>query len=265
MSGSNGQVWLRSRLRAGETLVGAWVQTPSAAYVEMASLAGVDFLVIDLEHGEIGLPELTGLIRAVRPGPTRVIARVPNHDPAMVCRVLDRGAHGVLVPRVEDASTAARLASAARYGPGGSRGVALGAVRASGYGAHADYRALADKEVLVAVQIESGRAVEQATAIAAAPGVDVAFLGPNDLCADLGIEGDDEAISRVLDGLVDDLLADGRLVGAVPYTTHTWQDWARRGLRLLVADSDVAALHRGISDLMGQRAGLAQACAPGRG
>lgn len=241
---------LRSRLRAGETVVGSWLMTPSTAYVEMASAAGMDFLLVDLEHGEMDLSTLPTLLRALRPGPTRVVVRVPNHDPTMICRVLDRGAHGVLVPRVEDAETAARVASAARFPPHGTRGMAIGAARASAYGFDAGYRARSDEEVVVAVQIESKPAVDGAKAIAGAPGVDVAFIGPNDLSGDLGIEGDPAAIERVVDGLLADLSGGDYALGSIPHGRRSWQDCAGLGIQFLVAGADVGALNQGVRTLV---------------
>lgn len=243
-----GLAGMRSRLRRGDTLVGAWVMTPSAAYVELASAAGMDFLLIDLEHGAIDLADLPALLRALRPGPTRAMVRVPNHDPTMVCRVLDRGAHGVLVPRVEDPETAARVASAARFPPHGTRGMAIGASRAAGYGLDAGYRARSDSEVVVAVQLESRPAVERATAIATAPGVDVAFVGPIDLSGDLGIEGDPAAIEGVVDGLVAELSAAGVIIGTIPHGRRGWQDCARLGIRLVTAGSDIGSLAQAVRE-----------------
>jgi 4-hydroxy-2-oxoheptanedioate aldolase len=162
--------------------------------------------------------------------------------------VLDRGAHGVLVPRVDDAQTAAEVAAAARYPGTGRRGMALGAIRASSYGFDAGYRAAAERDVLVAVQIESGAAVERALEIGRAPGVDIAFVGPNDLAAEMRMEGasNEPAFVKLVDATLAKLHAAGVPTGTIPHAGRDWRALAGAGVCLHVTGSDVVFMKDGL-------------------
>ena len=238
---------LRQRVRSGETVVGAWVMTPSAAYVDMATSLGIDFLVFDLEHGALSLNDVEHLARIARGTATAPLVRVPSHDPTIVSRVLDRGAAGIIVPRVEDEETAAMLAAAARFPPLGQRGLAIGAIAASEYGLNKDYRSQSD-DVLVAMQIESRKALDHCVNIASAPGVDLAFIGPGDLAADLRLEKPENVgeLSATVDEAAHRLVSAGLKIATVPHGGRSWQDLAARGFSLLVAYSDIGALREGL-------------------
>ena len=238
---------LRRRLRDGERLAGLWLIAPSPAFIEIARPFGLDLVTVDMEHGMADLGVLVDVMRILRGTSTAVLVRVPSHDPTLVSRVLDRGADGVIVPRVDDRDTAARMAAAARFPPAGNRGLAIGALRASDYGRSAEYRRDSD-DAVVLVQIESGAALADATAIATAPGVDMAFIGPGDLGADMRLEGDDqrhELRSRIDDCLAR-LKAAGVPVGTVPHCGRAPADLFEAGFSLVLHGSDVAIMQEGL-------------------
>lgn len=240
---------LKRKLAEGSVVVGAWIFTPSAAYVELAAANGLDFLLFDLEHGALTLNDVEGLMRVLRGSGTHGIVRVPSHDATLVARVLDRGANGVVIPRVDDPETAARLAAAARFPPVGTRGLALGALSATRYGTDGAYRARASEETLVAMQIESRVALERCLAIAMAPGVDVAFIGPGDLAADMRLEGPENAalLCAAIDGAAAEMRRNGVILATVPHGGRGWRELAQSGFQMLVPFSDIGALRDGLT------------------
>lgn len=239
---------LRARLTEGETVMGAWVMTRSPSFVELASAIGLDFVLIDLEHGALDLGDVEDLLRAVKGSATSALVRLPSHDTTLIGRVLDRGAHGVVLPRVESAEIAAALAAAARFPPVGTRGMAIGAARASLYGTLATYRAEIAPEALVVMQIESRAALAASVAIGTAPGVDVAFIGPTDLAGDLRLEspGDAAELRGIIAQTGEALRAAGVICASVPYAGLTWQDLAASGFRMVVPFSDIGMLRDGL-------------------
>lgn len=241
---------VRRKLEAGSMVTGIWIMTATPAFAELARLLALDFVVIDLEHGNHTLDSMVDTLRCVQGGETAAIVRVPNHDPTLVSRVLDRGADGVMIPRVDDRETAIAMAAAARFPPHGTRGLAIGALRASGYGNDPDYRARSDREVMVMVQIESRKALDNALEIATVPGVDMAFIGPADLAADLGMEGPDSqrAYRKLVDDSIRTLRDAGIKVGTVPYAGHDAGSMAALGVRLLVNGSDIGIMNAGLKD-----------------
>lgn len=181
---------LRARSRAGETLVGCFLTWPVPGIVELAAIAGFDFVVIDCEHGFFTIESVAGLIAAADGAGIAAIARAPSADSGEVGRYLDAGAAGTLLPRVEGAAAVRAAISALKFAPRGSRG--LGGVRANRYATVplADFVRRANEETLVAVQIERQGALTDLSAIADDPDVDVLFVGPNDLSQALGAPGD---------------------------------------------------------------------------
>ena len=223
---------LLERLRAGPAIQALWHQSASELMVEMAALVGFDTLVIDNEHGPAAVGTTLGLVRAANAGGAQTIVRVPSHSRDDISRTLDTGVDGLLVPMVNSGADARSVVDACRYAPLGSRGVAAGVVRASGYGTDADYLARANRTTLLAVQIESGEAIDNLDAILAVEGIDMLFIGPNDLAASLGYLGQPGAPQVVaqVNAARDRILAAGKLIGTVPRPDAGSAPAHRRGL-----------------------------------
>jgi 4-hydroxy-2-oxoheptanedioate aldolase len=175
---------MRSRLRAREQLIAAWLDLGSAATAELAGAAGFDAVIVDLEHGAGDEAAARAQIAAAG-APTLV--RTPDGG-TQAGRMLDAGAAGVIFPRVASADDAHELAHAIRYA--GGRGVSPFA-RSNRWGAGTgEWRLEADARVACFVQIERASALEDVDAIAALDGVDALYMGPADLSNDLGLPAD---------------------------------------------------------------------------
>jgi len=188
MKNTNSIPSLRQRLRAGETVIGSWVNSGSSMIAELMAACGFDFLCVDVEHSAVDLPQTQQLFQAIRSGHPDCAAMVRLHgvDYALVKRYLDAGASGVVAPLVRTRDEAMMLVQATKYPPQGLRGV--GFCRANAYGLRlADECARANDEILLAVQIEHIEAVRNIDAILSVPGIDAAFIGPYDLTASMGI------------------------------------------------------------------------------
>lgn len=181
---------LRARSRAGETLVGCFLTWPVPGVVELAAMAGFDFVVIDCEHGFFSIESAASLVLAADGAGIAAIVRAPSADSNEVGRYLDAGAAGTLLPRVEGTAAVRAALGALKFAPRGWRG--LGGVRANRYATVplAEFARRSNEETLVAVQIERQGALTDLTAIADEPDVDVLFVGPNDLSQALGAPGD---------------------------------------------------------------------------
>ncbi|HTW86291.1 MAG TPA: aldolase/citrate lyase family protein [Candidatus Sulfotelmatobacter sp.] len=177
---------LKRRLDAGETVHGAWLMLAEPLAAEAMASAGFDWLLIDMEHGPIPLQVAATMVTALRAAGVTPFVRPAWNEPAQIQRVLDLGCSGIVVPVVNTADDARRVVRDARFPPLGER--SRGAVRANlAFGTDGNtYSERANDEVLVYVQIETEEAVENCAAIAAVPGVDGVFLGPNDLAASGG-------------------------------------------------------------------------------
>ena len=178
---------LRARAETGDRLVGVLLRMPGEELVEMAAVAGFDFVLVDCEHGPADVVALRQHIAVAAIHGVPVVVRIGEDDPGMILRALDQGAEGILAPHVDSASDARALVSAAHYPPIGTRGFATYS-RAGRFGqteppAHRDWF-LAN--TLVLGMIESPAGVAAAQEIVATPGLDGIMIGPADLAAASG-------------------------------------------------------------------------------
>lgn len=179
----------RNRVLAGEWLAGTWLNLGSPLTAEMAGLAGFDWVLLDHEHGPGSDTTILHQLQAVSATPAAGLVRIAGNEAPRFKRVLDAGAHGVMVPYISTAAEAQAAVASLRYPPRGVRGVAkLNRAAAFGAGFEA-YFAHAHEWLVNAVQIETAEGVNQVDAIAAVDGADVIFAGPLDLTTNLGIMG----------------------------------------------------------------------------
>jgi len=166
-------------------------------------LGGFDWLAIDMEHGIVGLEAAQTLIQVLAATPAAAVVRVPWNEPVVVKQVLETGPVGIMFPQVNTPEQAEAAIKAIKYPPEGIRGI--GCQRAAGFGAwFDDYLQRANQEQLVVMQIEHIEAIENLEAILGVDGLDVVFIGANDLSASMGLLGQPDhprvrdAISHVL-------------------------------------------------------------------
>ncbi|WP_306770076.1 HpcH/HpaI aldolase/citrate lyase family protein [Mycobacterium sp. KBS0706] len=231
-------------------MFGAWVGSGSPTVAEIMAHAGFDFVILDTEHGPGGIDDTIGLLRAVQASDTPAVVRVPAHDPVWLKRVLDAGADSLMVPMIESAAEAEALVRGCRYPPAGRRGYAAGAVRASTYGFEPDYMRKANDNLLLLAQIESKDAVPEAAAIAQVDGIDMVFIGVNDLGGSIGLleQLHDPRVQDLVRQIEDAVRPTGTPLGTVPSSASTWAELFDRGYRMVTGGGDVPYLRQAASD-----------------
>jgi 2-keto-3-deoxy-L-rhamnonate aldolase RhmA len=177
----------RKRVLAREWLAGTFLNLGSPMTVEVAGLAGFDWVLIDHEHGPGGEDTLLHQLHAAAATPAFPVVRIAQNETPRFKRVLDMGALGVMVPYVSTANEARSAVSAMRYPPRGIRGVAK-FNRGAGFGGDfEEYYAHAHERLVTVIQIETTEAIDKIDEIAAVDGADVLFVGPTDLSYNMGI------------------------------------------------------------------------------
>jgi 2-keto-3-deoxy-L-rhamnonate aldolase RhmA len=179
---------LKAVLRSGQPAWGSWITLAHPAVAEIMAKAGFQWLAVDLEHSVITIREAEELIRVIELCGVVPLVRLSVNDPVQIKRVMDAGAHGVIVPMVNSTAQAEQAVASVYYPPRGRRGVGL--ARAQGYGGNfEEYRQWLQHEAVVIVQVEHIQAVENLPEILAVEGVDGFLVGPYDLSGSLGIPG----------------------------------------------------------------------------
>jgi 2-keto-3-deoxy-L-rhamnonate aldolase RhmA len=186
---------VRQRVLAGETVTGAMIfEFFAPGMPQVLKAAGCEFALFDMEHAGLGFETLKMLAAGCRGIGIEPLARVPRSEYHFMARALDVGAFGVMVPMVESAGEARRIAEATHYPPLGRRGAAFGVAQDDYSGGNVKAKVAAlNARTLVIAQIESERGLAEVDAIAATPGIDVLWLGHFDLTNFLGIPGEFES------------------------------------------------------------------------
>jgi 4-hydroxy-2-oxoheptanedioate aldolase len=176
---------VKRALKAGQPAVGTWLSLGSITAARFMARSGFAWLTVDIEHSLVDWETATHMFASIADAGCVALARVPSNRHDHIKRVLDNGAQGIVVPMVNSRQEAEDAVAAALYPPTGNRSVG-GSVHALNFGTTAsDYFARANDELLLVLQCEHIRSVEDADAIFAVPGIDAIFVGPNDLAASM--------------------------------------------------------------------------------
>jgi 4-hydroxy-2-oxoheptanedioate aldolase len=239
---------LRRRILAGETLFGAWANLASPGSAELLGRAGLDWVVVDLEHGYATETELLAHLAAIEVSGAVALVRPPSGERLRIGRALDLGAAGIVVPRLDTAEQVREAVTFLRYPPTGQRGFALLA-RGGRLGTvnHAGVAALND-DIVGIVQIESPSAVDEAEEIAAADGVDVLFVGPADLSHSLGVPGEfgDRRYQDALERVVAACRANGKAPGILLYDHASFRPHLDMGFTFVGIGADISFVNDGV-------------------
>ena len=180
---------LKKKLQNNQLTVGSWLAFAHPSIAEIMCNAGFEWVVIDMEHSSITLQQAEELIRIIDLKGSAPLVRLPDNDPIIAKRIMDSGAHGIVVPMINSKEEAQKAFKAIHYPPTGTRGVGL--ARAQQYGANFHgYRKDLENDGILIVQIEHIKAVENLEEIFSVPGVDGYIIGPYDLSASMGIPGE---------------------------------------------------------------------------
>ena len=243
---------LRDALAAAtRPLAGMWVCSGSPLVAEICAGAGLDWLLIDMEHAPNGLESVLAQLQAVAAQPVTPVVRVPSADAVVLKQVLDLGATSVLVPMVSSADEAAAVVVATQYPPRGRRGVGSALARSARWNRIDGYLTDAARHVSVFVQVESAEAVAAAAEIAAVDGIDGVFVGPSDLAASMGLigqQGHPEVIAAVR-RVFADVTAAGKPVGVNAFDPGVADAYLAAGASFVLVGADVAVLARGSESL----------------
>lgn len=242
---------LKAKLRNRTPCIGAWVLTGSADVVEILAFSGLDFVILDHEHGLGSIETAAGQLRALKGSGCTGMLRAPSNDRVYIKRALDAGVGGIMIPNVGTAAEARDAVAACRYPPRGVRG-AFGGMRAMDFGFDPAYYGAIEDELVIAAQIESSAAIDNIAEIGAVDGIDVLFIGPRDLSATMGKLNrfDDPGVMAEIARAEEAIKATGLVLGSTAMSGKAAKEMTARGYGFIVAGSDAVLLGNGIRAML---------------
>jgi 4-hydroxy-2-oxoheptanedioate aldolase len=232
---------LRRKLASGRLVTGIFSIIPAPALVEIAGLAGLDFVVVDLEHGGCARESMTDMLRAATAVGISPVVRVKENSSVAILEALDSGAVAVQIPQVADKEGALGARAAARFHPKGTRGLNP-YVRSASYSAQnkSDYVRASNDDIAVILQIEGVEGVRNLPEILTVEDIDVIFLGPYDLSQSLGVPGqvDHPFVSERMCQVIEQARRAGAVVGTFVDSAEKADRWIEMGVRYIAVSVD---------------------------
>jgi 4-hydroxy-2-oxoheptanedioate aldolase len=242
----------KDKLAKGEPVYGPFMKTLDAAFVECAGHAGFDFVILDMEHGPAGFPDLQNLIRGAEAAGVLPVVRTYDSSETAISKALDLGAKGVQIPQIQSADEAREVVKAAKYFPKGERGVCR-FVRAANYSStpRNEYFELAN-EALIILQVEGKQVLNKLDSILSVEGLDILFIGPYDLSQSLGVPGQvsHPSVVEAIANITEQAKAAGVVTGVFCDTFEAATLWRNAGIQYLSYSVDVGIFTEACSNII---------------
>lgn len=240
---------LRIKLERGEAIYGTMAQDSRSPSISMImAQTGCDFMFFDMEHGPNDIGVVADMVRVARLTSVVPLVRVPNDEYHLMARILDAGAMGIMIPRIETKEQVEKIISNTHYPPVGVRGCSV----AKGHnnfqpGNMWTFTEQSNKETMIILQIERKNAIDNIEDLVSVEGVDGVVIGPNDLCLSMGIHEADYLtalepyMQKVLDACLKFNVPCGIHIGNLDWLI----EWQRRGMKIITYSNDIDFLRNG--------------------
>jgi 2-keto-3-deoxy-L-rhamnonate aldolase RhmA len=241
----------RRKLEAGEPVCGLWVTLEAAAITDIAAGLGLDWVVIDAEHGHLDWAEILEHVRATVRSDTVALVRLAEANPGLIQRALDIGADGIMIPRVESADQLRSIIQWSRHAPVGTRGISDERTTSSGH-CFARHVQESNPNALVVPIVETVRAGRNIHDLLRVDGAEVFFFDLADYSADIGVPGELEApaVAAEHDRLVREVRKQGKHAGVVAVSKEALANYRERGFSMLGLGFDGGMILRGIRGML---------------
>ncbi len=237
---------LKQKIKQGLPVIGTWNTLASPLVTELLSRSGLDFLILDLEHGPFDLGQLHVFINACQHYQCTPIVRIPTLSEYAILQALDQGTHGVMIPHIENQQEAQRLINAMKYFPEGQRGYSP-FTKYGGFAANnpKEFALEANAFTLTSVLIESLEGLKNLDSILEVNGIDIVYFGSFDLSQALGVPGEPRhpKVVETIAAAADKVVKAGKYAGGFVAQKEEDIDWLLKlGLKFITYDVDSAFL-----------------------
>jgi 4-hydroxy-2-oxoheptanedioate aldolase len=237
----------KEQLRSGSPKLGLFLNSHSPTVAEQLAHSGYDWLLVDTQHGPMGYEKLSAMLCAIASGGAKSMVRVAGYaDRAGIQQALDLGADGILVPYINTAEEARQAISCAQYPTAGTRSVYF-PQRSMNKDGLLGYAGAWNKNAIIALQVETADCIKNMAEIAAVPGVDMLFLGQNDLCMSMGLYEKYEfphmytspELAAATQTLIDEAVKNNVILGLFLFGTSRVAEFLGKGFRFISIGNDL--------------------------
>lgn len=231
----------KNKIKSDDCVYGIFMKTGDPMFVEAAGIGGFDYVILDTEHGPVSVENQQNNIRAAEARGTVPIVRLPDGDENTIGKALDIGAYGIQVPQISNAAEAKQVVKNAKFYPYGMRGVCR-FVRAADYSNMDRFEYFENsKDLLIILQLEGVKAIENLDEILDVDGIDILFIGPYDLSQSLGIPGqvNNPVVVAEMKKIVEKAKAKNKVIGTFVDTPEDLEMWRKLGLQYLSYSVDI--------------------------
>lgn len=242
---------IRQRMLQGESVFGTWCMLPSSFVTDVIASTGLDFVVIDMEHGAITLETAEEMVRAAQLHNCQAIIRVGDDQENTILHALETGCEAVMVPNVATVESTERIARASRYAPLGKRGLSP-YTRCHGYTHDGLTESLQRhaENTLVGILVEGKEGIKNLTDIAEVPGIDLIYLGMYDISQSVGLSGQLEhpEVIAQLERCLKIIKQSGKLAGTFSRDIDACRRFREMGFEFVAYVADCYGLQKFYSD-----------------
>lgn len=244
---------LKDKLDKGIPVIGTFSKITDPAVIEIMGISGLDFVIIDMEHGPISIESAQNSVRAGELAGISPIIRVSSNDPVNILRCLDIGAEGVEVPQIRNADDAKLMSASARFHPKGDRGVCR-YVRSASYSSmeRQKYFKTANERTITIAHLEGMEAINNLNEIMEVDGVDILFIGPYDLSQSVGVPGEvnNPLVLKQMEKVIEKAKSADKLVGTFADDVESAKRWISAGVMYMAISVDVGIFYNACKNIV---------------
>ena len=251
---------LREKMRAGENLIGTMTNIMSHPDLpRILQSCGFDFFIVDCEHGCYDYSQVASMVAVAKAIGLPALVRIPGALREPILRFMEMGADGLMLPSTDTPELARKMVEYAKYAPMGKRGMSMmrGHNRYIPVPDPVAYMKQANEDTILIAQIESAQGVSNIDEILSVEGIDVAFMGPNDLCCNLGVTGNQKAPAYLecVDKVIAAAKRHGKYCGNHCMTTAAYSQWNGKGMNFNLYSNEVSMIMNDAKQALGQMRG----------
>ena len=243
---------IKDKLKSGKNVYGTWCVIPSPEVINVISKSGLDFVIVDMEHGSMDYTTAQQMVISAQSEKCDAIVRTPRNDESDILKSLDIGSDGVIIPHINTIEDVEKCVSYSKYPPIGNRGYTP-YTRSGGYHVEIDYKEEENKKSFVGVILENKEGLDNIELIVSNEYIDMVYIGTYDISASLGCSVGDKKVLDELERCSKIVRNAGKSVGCLFHNQEELNFFKSIGINLLVYSVDSSILYNGFSQIKNWR------------